>query len=87
MGNFTGKPQIGDGWINGGFFVLEPDMLDYIETDENSWRAKPMEQFAREGELMAFRHEGFRQCMDAVRDLKLLASLWSSGKAPWKIGS
>jgi glucose-1-phosphate cytidylyltransferase len=82
--NFTEKPQIGEGWINGGFFVLEPKVLDYIEGDDTSWQAEPLERLAREGQLMAHRHDGFWQCMDTVRDLKLLESLWASGKAPWK---
>jgi glucose-1-phosphate cytidylyltransferase len=85
--NFTEKPQIGEGWINGGFFVLEPKVLDYIESDETSWQVEPMERLAREGQLMAFRHEDFWQCMDTIRDLKLLESLWSSSKAPWKVWS
>ena len=83
--NFTEKPQIGEGWINGGFFVLEPSVLNYIESDETSWQAEPMERLAREGQLMAYRHAGFWQCMDTYRDLKLLESLWSSGEAPWKV--
>jgi len=85
--NFTEKPQIGEGWINGGFFVLEPKVLDYIAGDDTSWQAEPLERLAQEGQLMAYRHDGFWQCMDTVRDLKLLESLWASGKAPWKIWS
>ena len=82
---FTEKPQIGEGWINGGFFVLEPDVLDYIADDQTSWEREPMERLATEGHLMAYRHEDFWQCMDTLRDLRLLESLWTSGKAPWKL--
>jgi glucose-1-phosphate cytidylyltransferase len=85
--NFTEKPQIGEGWINGGFFVLEPKVLDYIDGDEMSWESEPLEQLAREGQLMAFRHTGFWQCMDTLRELKLLENLWATGKAPWKVWS
>jgi glucose-1-phosphate cytidylyltransferase len=81
---FTEKPQIGEGWINGGFFVLEPDVLEYIADDQTSWEREPMERLASEGQLMAYRHEDFWQCMDTLRDLRLLESLWTSGKAPWK---
>jgi glucose-1-phosphate cytidylyltransferase len=82
---FTEKPQIGEGWINGGFFVLEPKVLDYIDHDDTSWQHEPLERLAREGQLMAYRHEGFWQCMDTVRDVHLLQTLWGSGKAPWKV--
>ena len=82
---FTEKPQVGEGWINGGFFVLEPDVLEYIKGDETPFEAEPLERLAAEGQLMAYKHDDFWQCMDTVRDLKLLESLWSSGKAPWKV--
>ncbi len=84
IAQFTEKPQVGEGWINGGFFVLEPQVLDYIEDDQTSWEREPMERIAAEGQLMAFRHGDFWQCMDTLRDLRLLEGLWSSGKAPWK---
>src|SRR5262249_55584385 len=84
---FTEKPQIGEGWINGGFFVLEPKVLEYIDGDETSLQAEPLERLAEEGQLMAYRHSDFWQCMDTVRDLKMLEGLWASGKAPWKIWS
>src|SRR5208282_3103888 len=67
--DFTEKPQIREGWINGGFFVLEPRVLDYIDGDDTSWQVEPMERLAREGELMAYRHDGFWQCMDTLRDV------------------
>lgn len=82
---FTEKPQVGEGWINGGFFVLEPAILDYITDDRTIWEREPMEQLAVEGQLMAYRHEAFWQCMDTLRDLRLLESLWTSEKAPWAV--
>jgi glucose-1-phosphate cytidylyltransferase len=82
---FTEKPQIGEGWINGGFFVLEPAVLEYIVDDGTAWEREPLERLAAEGHLMAYRHEDFWQCMDTLRDLRLLESLWASGKAPWKL--
>jgi glucose-1-phosphate cytidylyltransferase len=82
---FTEKPQLGEGWINGGFFVLEPGVLEYIEGDATHWERQPLEQLAREGELMAYRHDSFWQCMDTLRDQRLLESLWASGSAPWKV--
>lgn len=81
---FSEKPQTDQGWINGGYFVLEPDVLDYIDGDETSWEREPLERLSRDGQLMAYRHAGFWQCMDTLRDLRLLESLWQSGNAPWK---
>ncbi len=81
---FHEKPP-GDGtWINGGYFVLEPKALDLIEGDDTSWERGPMETLAGRGELAAFRHDGFWQCMDTVRDRTHLEELWNSGRAPWK---
>jgi glucose-1-phosphate cytidylyltransferase len=80
---FEEKPQIGEGWINGGFFVLEPGVRDYIEGDETLFEREPLERLAAEGELMAYQHDGFWQCMDTLRDVQLLESLWQSGHAPW----
>jgi glucose-1-phosphate cytidylyltransferase len=85
VAQFTEKPQIGEGWINGGFFVLEPEVLEYIKGDQTHWEVEPLERLARDGQLMAFRHENFWQCVDHLRDLRLLQSLWDSGEAPWKI--
>jgi glucose-1-phosphate cytidylyltransferase len=84
---FTEKPQIGEGWINGGFFVLEPGVLDYIADDETIWERDPLERLAADGQLMAYRHEGFWQPMDTLRDLRLLEALWESGEAPWRLWS
>lgn len=82
---FTEKPQIGEGWINGGFFVLEPEVLEYIEGDQTTWEREPLEQLAADGQLVAYRHEAFWQSMDTLRDVRLLESLWQSGQAPWKV--
>jgi glucose-1-phosphate cytidylyltransferase len=81
-----GGIQTGDGWINGGYFVLEPGALDYIDDDDTTkWELTPLERLAKDGELMAYRHYDFWQCMDTLRDKKLLESLWASGDAPWKV--
>ena len=82
---FDEKPQAGDGWINGAFFVLEPEVLDYIEGDATQFEREPLERLARDGQLMAYRHHGFWQCMDTVRDQRLLQQYWDSGSAPWKV--
>ena len=82
---FSEKPQTGEGWINGAFFVLEPQIFDYISGDETSWEREPLVQLAKDGQLMAYQHYGFWQCMDTLRDRKYLESLWSSGNAPWKV--
>ena len=85
--SFHEKPQ-GDGaWINGGFFVLEPKVLDYIDSDSESWEQAPLQYLAEDGQLGAFRHAGFWQPMDTLRDKHVLEDLWSSGKAPWKVWS
>lgn len=81
---FTEKPQVGEGWINGGFFVLEPEVLDYIGADDMPFEHEPLERLATAGELMAFRHEGFWQCMDTLRDKRLLEDLCASGSPPWE---
>ena len=83
--HFLEKPKGGEGWINGGFFVLEPGVLDLISGDETYWEKSPMETLAGQGQLQAFRHHGFWQPMDTMRDKTLLESLWVSGKAPWKV--
>ena len=81
---FSEKPQIGEGWINGGYFVFEPALLDYIDGDETLLELTPLERLASEGQLVAFRHEGFWQCMDTLREKKILENLWQTGQAPWK---
>jgi glucose-1-phosphate cytidylyltransferase len=82
---FTEKPQTSEGWINGAFFVLEPEIFNYIEGDDTQWEREPLERLADDGQLMAYRHTGFWQCMDTLRDKRLLESLWQSGEAPWKV--
>jgi glucose-1-phosphate cytidylyltransferase len=82
---FTEKPQIGEGWINGAFFVVEPEVFDYIEGDSTVWEREPLENLAKDGQLMAYRHTSFWQCMDTLREKHILESLWQSGKAPWQV--
>jgi glucose-1-phosphate cytidylyltransferase len=84
VASFTEKPQIGEGWINGAFFVLEPAVFDYIDGDDTVWEQEPMERLSEDGELMAYRHRSFWQCMDTLREKHILESLWESGQAPWK---
>jgi glucose-1-phosphate cytidylyltransferase len=82
---FTEKPQ-GDGaWINGGFFVLEPAVIDYINGDSTTWEREPLEKLAGDNMLAAYRHYGFWQPMDTLRDRMVLEELWQSGEAPWKV--
>lgn len=84
---FREKPK-GDGaWVNGGFFVLEPSVIDYIDNDSTVWEQQPLEKLAKEGNLSAFRHSGFWQPMDTLRDKCLLEDLWQAGSAPWKVWS
>ncbi len=83
--SFQEKPQTGQGWINGGYFVIEPDFFNLIDGDSDVLERAPLEQASRMGELRAFRHEGFWQCMDTKRDLDLLQDLWNAGKAPWRV--
>ena len=85
VAEFTEKPQIGEGWINGGFFVLEPGILDYVEDDNTIWEREPLERLADDGQLVAFRHDGFWQCMDTLRDVRLLEGYWESGDVPRKV--
>lgn len=82
---FTEKPQAGGGWINGGFFVFEPGVMDYLTDDSTILERDPLESLADDEELMAFRHDGFWQPMDTLREKRLLESLWQSGEAPWKL--
>jgi glucose-1-phosphate cytidylyltransferase len=85
VARFAEKPQTGEGWINGGFFVFEPKVLEYIAGDQTTLEGEPLERLAADGQLMAYRHTGFWHPMDTLRDKQLLESLWASGKAPWKI--
>ena len=81
---FEEKPQMAQGWINGGYFVIEPEFFELISGDKAILEREPLEQAARLGELMAYKHDGFWQCMDTKRDKDVLEELWNSGKAPWK---
>ena len=81
---FEEKAQTSEGWINGGFFVFEPEVFDYLDND-SMLEDRPLQLLARHGELMAFRHHGFWQCMDTLRDKTRLELLWESGHAPWKV--
>ncbi len=87
VSEFTEKPQAGEGWINGGFMVLEPAVLDRIGGDETSLEAEVLESLASERQLAAYKHPGFWQCMDTLRDKRFLDGLWSTGRAPWKVWS
>ena len=82
---FKEKPQMGEGWANGGFFVLEPKIFDYIDGDDTFFELKPMEKLVAENQLAAYRHNGFWQPMDTLRDVRRLNDLWAKGSAPWKI--
>jgi glucose-1-phosphate cytidylyltransferase len=81
--DFKEKPQSGEGWINGGFFVFEPGIFDYLENDATVLEQSPLERLVRDGELMAYEHSGYWQCMDTIRDRNALQLLWESGRAPW----
>ncbi|MCP4429174.1 MAG: glucose-1-phosphate cytidylyltransferase [Chloroflexi bacterium] len=83
IAKFDEKPQIGEGWINGAFFVLEPGAFDYVEGDETQWELEPMERLAADGQLMAYKHTSFWQCMDTLREKHILETIWQSGEAPW----
>ena len=82
--SFKEKPQVNQGWINGGFFVLNPRVFDYIDNDLTTFEREPLERLAAEGQLKTYRHEGFWQCMDTIRDRDLLNQMWDEGKAPWR---
>jgi len=81
---FAEKPQLQEGWINGAFFVLEPEIFDYIDSDQTQWEKEPLERLARNGELMAYKHTSYWQCMDTLRDKTSLSEFWEQNKAPWK---
>jgi glucose-1-phosphate cytidylyltransferase len=85
VSSFAEKPQTGEGWINGGFFVLEPEIAKYIDSDETSFESTPMERLTRENQLMAYRHHEFWQCMDTLRDVQHLENMWASGDVPWRM--
>ena len=82
---FAEKPQIGEGWINGGFLICEPGLFDYLAGDQSSLEVDALERLAADGQLMAYRHPGFWQCMDTARDKQLLETYWQAGRAPWRV--
>jgi glucose-1-phosphate cytidylyltransferase len=82
---FQEKPQVGEGWINGGFMVLEPGMFKYLKDDRSGLEIDGLESAARDGQLMAYRHERFWQCVDTLRELRMLQRLWNEGRAEWKV--
>lgn len=83
--DFHEKPQVGEGWINGGFFIFTPKVFEYLENDATVLEQSPLEKLAKAGELMAYQHQGFWHCMDTVRDRDVLEKMWSTNKAPWKV--
>lgn len=82
---FSEKLEEGEAWINGGFFVLEPEVFDYIRDDSTAWEREPLERLAEDGQLVAYKHRGFWRCMDTLRDKEELTTAWDIGKAPWKV--
>jgi len=82
---FSEKPQATEGWINGAFFVLEPEVFEYIDGDLTQWEKEPLENLARDGQLMAYKHRSFWQCMDTLREKYILQRYWDTGNPPWKI--
>jgi glucose-1-phosphate cytidylyltransferase len=82
---FSEKPQTREGWINGAFFVLEPGVFDYIAGDDTQWEKEPLENLARDGQLKAYRHTSYWQCMDTLREKYILENVWNSGNAPWQV--
>ena len=80
---FKEKPQSGEGWINGGFFIFQPEIFDYLKSDSTILEQQPLENLSKDGQLMAYEHDGYWQCMDTVRDRDALQELWTSGNAPW----
>ena len=82
---FYEKPAHAEGWINGGYFVLNSKVFDYIENDETIWERSPVERLAHDGQLFGYRHSGFWSCMDTLKEKNFLEELWNSGKAPWKV--
>jgi glucose-1-phosphate cytidylyltransferase len=84
IANFYEKPEAAEGWINGGYFVLSPGAIDYVENDESIWEGSPIEKLAKDGQLMGYRHYGFWSCMDTLKERNYLEDLWNKGKASWK---
>ncbi len=85
ISKFAEKPQTGEGWINGAFFVMEPGVFDYIEGDETQFEHEPLQNLARDGQLIAYKHDSFWQCMDTLREKHILETLWQSDNPPWRM--
>jgi glucose-1-phosphate cytidylyltransferase len=85
VARFSEKPQAGEGWINGGFMVFEPAVFDYLDGDASSLESEALDRLAKDGQLAAYRHPGYWQCMDTIRDKMRLEEAWAAGKAPWKL--
>jgi glucose-1-phosphate cytidylyltransferase len=85
VARFTEKPQAGEGWINGGYLVVEPAIFDFLRSDEQSLEAETLERLAVKGQLAAYKHDGFWQCMDTQRDKSVLENYWQKGQAPWEV--
>ena len=85
INSFREKSKTDVGYINGGYMVLEPEIFKYIECDSTTFEREPLETLANEGQLMAYKHSGFWQCMDTLKDKQKLESLWANGNAPWKV--
>ena len=85
IAEFYEKPQVAEGWINGGYFVLNPKVIDYIENDDCIWERNPIEKLSHDDQLMGYRHYGFWSCMDTLKEKNFLEELWNAGNAPWKI--
>lgn len=82
---FYEKPEKAEGWINGGYFVMDAKAIDYIDDDQTAWEKDPIERLAHDGQLMGYRHYGFWSCMDTLKEKNLLEDMWNSGSAPWKL--
>lgn len=82
---FKEKPQSGEGWVNGGFFIFEPAIFDYLKDDSTILEQSPLENLSKDGQLMAYEHPGYWQCMDTIRDRDALQASWNSGRAPWMV--
>jgi glucose-1-phosphate cytidylyltransferase len=85
VAEFYEKPEQAEGWINGGFFVLQPQALDYVSSDSSIWEREAIEGLARDGQLVGYRHNGFWSCMDTLKEKNALESLWATGRAPWQV--
>jgi glucose-1-phosphate cytidylyltransferase len=85
VAEYQEKTQVGEGWINGGFMVLEPDVFGYLEGDQTSLESDCLTRIAQDGQLVAYKHDRFWQCMDTLREVRVLRALWQSGEAPWKV--